>query len=237
MFDFDTTYGCFIKAISPQYAGNFYNKGEIYFSTIGYYQELEEKDSNIGDSKENIFMSLPKGYMCFLPEKELNNLEDIQHLIESGQKIPIENALGAFKTHKDVVHCLCLSSFRIEENGRQKRFGLDPAFVVKYSGSRFFIIVEYEPYLKKIMAALQRLGYDKIYCSPVEYFNKDTEFIHTTGNPFKKRDKYQYQNEYRILVKKDTLGPLTVNIGSLSDIAIDITTLMENSIKALNKQS
>lgn len=237
MLDSNTTYKCFIKAISPEYAVSFYNKGEIYFNTFGLYQELEEKDTNIGDSKENIFMSIPKGYVYLPSEKELNNLEDIQHLIESGQNIPMENALGAFKNEKDVIHCLCLSSFKIEENSRQMRFELDPAFVKKYSGHRFFLIVEYELYLEKIKAALQRLGYNKIESSSVEYFSEDAEFIHTTGNPFKKREKYRYQNEFRILVKKETLGPLTVDIGSLSDIAIDITTLMENSLNAHNKQS
>lgn len=237
MLDFNTTYKCFIKAISPEYAVSFYNKGEIYFNTFGFYQEFEEKDTNIGDSKENIFMSIPKGYVYFPSEKKLNNLEDIQHLIESGQNIPMENALGAFKNEKDVIHCLCLSSFRIEENSRQKRFELDPEYVKEYSGHRFFLIFDYELYLNKIREALQRLGYNKIKSSPIEYFNKDAEFIYTKGNPFKKREKYRYQNEFRILVKKETLGPLTVNIGSLSDIAIDITALMENSLNALNKQS
>lgn len=237
MSDFNTTYKCFIKAIPPEYAASFYNKGEIYFNTFGFYQELEEKDTNIGDSKENIFMSIPKGYVNFPSEKKINNLEDIQHLIESGQNIPMVNALGAFKNEKDVIHCLCLSSYRIEENSRQKRFELDPAFVNEYSGHRFFLIIEYELYLKKIIAALQRLGYNKIESSSVEYFSKVAEFIYTTGNPFKKREKYGYQNEFRILVKKETLGPLTVNIGSLSDIAKDITTLMVNSFNAHNKQS
>lgn len=181
-------------------------------------------------------MNLPKGFIYFHPEKELNNFDDIQHLIETGSKIPVENAIGCFKNNKDVIHCLCLSSFVIEDNGVQNRFELDPSYVVEYFGSRFFLIVEYELYLKRIMAELLRLGYDKIYFSPVEYFNKSSEFINPVGNPFKKRDKYIYQNECRILVRKDTLGSLAINIGSLSDVAIDITVLMENSIKALDKQ-
>ncbi len=98
-------------------------------------------------------MSLPKGFMYFDSEIKFEKLENIQHLIETGQKIPFKNALGAFNTNKYVAHCLCLSTFIIEDNDRQGLrlgLGLNHKFVNEYNGSMFFLIFEYESFLKKL---------------------------------------------------------------------------------------
>lgn len=39
MIEFDKTYMCFLKAVQPQYADSFFNKGEIFFNTLGFYQD------------------------------------------------------------------------------------------------------------------------------------------------------------------------------------------------------
>ena len=201
MIQLNTTNYCFIKAVKPEFAKDYFNKGEIFFNTIGYFQDLEKNDANVGDNKENIFINWNKGFMYFSPKK-INTLEEIPDLIKFGNKVSIENLQGSFKNYKDVIHCVCFSSFKIEKNGEHIRFELNPKFFIEYSGCRFFLIHDYELYLNKINSTLKKLRYDKIYRSPVKYFNKTTDFINLTGNPFKKREKFKYQNEYRILVKK-----------------------------------
>lgn len=68
MIQLDKTNYCFIKAVSSEYADNFFNKGEIFFNTIGYYQDLGKNDDNIGDIMENVILEIRIGKFQFKPE-------------------------------------------------------------------------------------------------------------------------------------------------------------------------
>lgn len=150
MIEFNTVYNCFIKAVDSKYAENFFHKGEVYFDTLANYQKMEEQDSNIGDSKENILFNMPQAYIALPSKEKLYDQKYMEDLMNSDQLIPIQNALGFVKNNTNVAHCLCVSSFQIEEGSHDKTFNLDPKFISKYYGSRFFLILEYELYLNRI---------------------------------------------------------------------------------------
>jgi len=221
MIQLDKTNYCFMKAVSSEYADNFFNKGEIFFNTIGYYQDLGKNDDNIGDRMENVFLKIDKGKFQFNPD--IKKTEDV---FKSSPKIPFENLHGVRKNYNDVVHCLCFSSIKIMDDGEQMLIGIDPLFIERFSGSQFYLIHDTQDYINRIYLELKKIGCKAIKSGLVEYYKDEDEIIHLYGDPFKKRERFKYQNEFRIFVQKSTSGPLTINIGSLSDIAIDVTNLL-----------
>lgn len=221
MIQLDKTNYCFMKAVSSEYADNFFNKGEIFFNTIGYYQDLGKTNDNIGDRMENVILQIPTGKFQFKPD--IKKTEDV---FKSSPKIPFENLHGVRKNYNDVVHCLCFSSFKIMDDGEQMLICIDPLFIKRFSGSQFYLIHDTQDYINRIYSELKKIGCKAIKSGLVEYYKEEDEIIHLYGDPFKKREKFKYQNEYRIFVQKSTSGPLIINIGSLSDIAIDVTNLL-----------
>lgn len=231
MIQLDKTNYVFLKAVSSEYADNFFNKGEIFFNTIGYYQDLEKNNDNIGDRMENVILNIPIGTFQFIPEiisdsTIFNDIKKTEDVFKSSPKIPFENLHGVRKNYNDVVHCLCFSSIKIMDDGEQMSICIDPHFIERFSGSQFYLIHDTQDYINRIYSELKKIGCKAIKSGLVEYYKEEDEIIHLYGDPFKKSERFKYQNEFRIFVQKSTSGPLTINIGSLSDIAIDVTNLL-----------
>lgn len=217
----------FIKAVSNEYADKYFNEGEIYFNTLSYYQELE-RDDNIGDSMENISIHIPEGVLYFSKEIDISSEEALN---KDNYKFstPAKNIQVAIKNNTDVIHCLCESELDPIQQGREKTFQLkvNSKFIKEYKNqARFFLIYDPEKYLERIKVELKKNKLESVDCFPVKYFSDKEEFVELKGNPFKKRDKYSYQNEYRIYVKKNSTSPLAIKIGSLQNIAIEISYLI-----------
>ena len=64
---------------------------------------------------------------------------------------------------------------------------------------------------------VNKLGYSTYY-QPVNYF-PEKDIARKIITPFDKREKYSYQNEFRILIECDLHTPLLIKLGSLEDIA------------------
>lgn len=217
----------FIKAVSNEYADKYFNEGEIYFNTLSYYQELEG-DDNIGDSMEFVFVNIPEAMLYFSKETDISTEEALN---KDNYKFstPAKSIQMASKNNTDVIHCLCESELDLIRQVGEKTFQLkvNSKFIEEYKNqTRFFLIYDPEKYLERIKVELKKNELESVYCSPVKYFGDKEEFVELKGNPFKKRDKYSYQNEYRIYVKKNSTSPLAIKIGSLQKIAIDISYLI-----------
>lgn len=212
----------FIKAVPEEYAGEYFNQGKVFFNKLSYYQEIEEEDDNIGDRMENLSFNFPKAKMYLTtnidqPKERLLDIDNYEVCI------PTDFIQGSKKNNTDVVHCLYMTKINImEESPNRVTLPVNTQYLQNYNDSRFFLIFDHKEYVKRIIDKLEGLGLDEIKCKSVQYFSNEDELFHVNGNPFKKRERYSYQNEYRIYVKKEDISTLTLEIGSLQDIAIEI---------------
>ena len=95
-------------------------------------------------------------------------------------------------------------------------------------GEHAVVITDVEEFLRRVRAAAHRAGYG-ICRGLVKYYDPNV------GTPparsdidsiFTKRDQYAYQKEFRIAIDTRTSGTnaMTLNIGSISDIALRLKT-------------
>lgn len=220
----------FIKAVSNEYANKYFYKGEIFFNTLSYYQKLEREDDNIGDSGENPFCYYSEAYAYISKniDVSISKAMDIKSY-ECGFKV--NDLILSSINNKNVIHSL----YNVKEldYDQEKSLGsnqknlfkiyIDPKFHEEYKNtSRFFYIYEPQVYLDRIITQLEKNGLKLSRHYQVEYLDSKHEFVQLTADPFKKRNKYSYQNEYRLLVEKTGIGPLTIHINSLQDIAYEV---------------
>ncbi len=93
---------------------------------------------------------------------------------------------------------------------------IDPK--MKQFGSHFLIIKNFDEFIRRIDIAIERTTRTSWYYGYVEYFNEDN----FDGNLhlFHKRSRFSYQKEFRIYFDTVLKTPMTINIGSIEDIAM-----------------
>lgn len=218
------TYG-FIRAVNKEFADNYFNNGEIYINTIAYYQELEQIDSNVGDSKENLVFNFPNGEIYISTKMSSYSLEELANKDNYDINFPSDFVQGSRKDHRGVIHCLYMTKIDIEQDGNNYNLPVDSKYLEEFKGCRFFLIFNHKEYVNRILSKLEQHGLTKIKCGKVSYFNeKEDEKFDSKGDPFLKREKYIYQNEYRIFISKKDESPLKIHIGCIKDIAIEVYT-------------
>lgn len=221
--DVEYTHG-FIRAVNKEFADNYFDNGEIYLNTVAYYQDLEQTDSNVGDSKENLIFNFPKGKVYISTKMNSYSLEELVNKDNYDISFLSDFVQGARREYAGVIHCLCMRKIEIEKDGTNYILPVDPRYLEEFKDCRFFLIFNHKEYVDRILSKLGQLGLNKIKCGPVSYFNeKEDEIFDIKGDPFLKRKKYLYQNEYRIFIKKKDEGALKINIGSIKDIAIELS--------------
>jgi len=122
---------------------------------------------------------------------------------------------------------LCLYSVYNEKDEISENY-------LKVFEKRKMCVISPRPFLSRLVDKLNEKGYN-ILCGKVEYFNED-ESQFSFLPPFRKQNKYSYENEYRILAYNTEDKPIEISIGSIKDIAfeVDFNSFPDNSSLNIN---
>ena len=174
--------------------------GIVYMKNLKFHKEQERKhpNLNIGDELEGVLLKNSKGYLV-LNETEkipvlLNNLElDEKYPIFCAMKINLING-QRFLPNKKLKSDFALNN--IEE----------------YS----VLIFEKENFINKCNITLTNKGLDGVY-SAIKYTDEFLMCNNLYELAYKKRTRYKYQNEHRLLVNYKVDDFFTIDIGSIKD--------------------
>lgn len=198
--------------------------GQLYMKPLSYYTDLENNTNNntVGDFTEgkmilrNLKIIEPKEY-----ENEHADVIFNFHL----EKYPVfcMFALGDYNYYESTFH-----------NAKEKkhyRFNADQVKNMCDFGDSVLIINNTSEFFKRVENALRENGYayKRKFVDYYDYSENNIEMIKKIQQcnlevAFCKSKNYEYQQEYRILVKKEVDDFLCINMEDISDISTILDT-------------
>ena len=92
-------------------------------------------------------------------------------------------------------------------------------------GEYAVVVQDVAEFVKRMHAAAQTNGY-LFRCGLVKYYDPETYHGHFSDDeaPFRKQDQYSFQREFRFVIVNGSLEPkpITIDIGDISDIAMQL---------------
>ena len=198
--------------------------GTLHMRRLGYYRDVD--NSAVGDPNEALRMFYSGKNPTVKLKAMLENTSIELPFLELKGKSP-EADLG--------VYCMCgfrpfgegdepditvPGPFFQMKPGNDTRIGMDTRF--HEFGDTAVVFKNTVEFIERFALAADKVG------NPVQ--GRFVEYIPDNYcgnmNPFKKFDKYRYQNEWRFLTEDPVSEPLALTLGPLKDIAIliDLTT-------------
>jgi len=188
----------FIKAIETVFFDEFL-EGNIFMNTFSFFRELECTNTETGDKSEGMLSYFAKDILdC--AEITVNGKITNSHI----KDISLNQSFG---------NILCLYSIDKEKDE------ISEEYLKKFEKCKMCIINPI-PFLSRLETKLNENGYTMEH-RKVEYFSEDESQL-SFQRPFRKRNKYSYQNEYRVMVSNTKNEPIRISIGSLKDIAFEV---------------
>lgn len=185
-------------------------KGLLYMNTLDYFNKLE--DPARGDPFEGADSILqPQHIESFVIETKVLGLEF--HLVNP-QQLGGPVRVGLLKTSACNLFCL----YSIHEPVVGSVF---PQYR-EWFGDHFVLFTDVSEFLNRVETAGRRQGLT-LQGRLVEYYD-ESEYSGETGR-FRKRNRFAYQNEFRIVAEPGLDGPRQFEIGDLSDITSEVTPL------------
>lgn len=215
----------FIKAVDSQFFDDFIYKGQICLNTVKWFRDLENEDPNIGDSYEGVEMACAKGITVSLADPIVSYISDDDlksQLDKADWKVFGRNAQD-FKVFNSLYDANIFSLYAIKSmtyDGSMEEHLIPRKFVDEFSNCRFVLICSPQIFIEKIKKALKKHGLPMKY-GMVKYYKFDEE-LKKDLTCFNKKDKYAYQNEFRLVSENDNAKRLVFNIGSLKHLCFEI---------------
>ena len=191
-------------------------KGNLYMKRCQYFRDKEKEtsDDTVGDALEALW-HINEAYI-FIPDTgEFHVLKD------TGIQTTRSN---------DFVFCM----FGIGKSKDQFSFTEKQKTEIKKFGDSAIVITDTGELRNRIMNAANernlqvRCGYVSYYDNAVDSAETLVPIIRNMGNvAFLKRNKYAYQQEYRVILNADGIDEedhFILEIGDISDIAVVIDT-------------
>lgn len=186
--------------------------GKLYMKPLNYFRKLEE---GIGDPEEGLLFNM--------------NASDQLEVSVGG--IKIEGVIGAKAYVCDTCPIFCCASFTLKRINNthyqgiiKKQFLKD--FMLEKNASYGIICIPRKFFENKVSEALSKIslnGYFKNvkYSDEREFFKQGEEY----KAAFRKRTKFSYQNECRLLVNTNVQDDFILNIGDIREQCkiIDLT--------------
>jgi hypothetical protein len=173
-------------------------QGKLYMNALSYFSELEAEDMARSDDREGQSFWLPQGTIIsirgnqgFIP---IAGVTHIAHTIE-----------GALKQNIFCLYALpCAVNAELVDR-RNLEFG-----------DTFIRFTQPDEFLRRVRKAAEGMGQE--FCAGLVRYVAET-YDGPVG-PFRKRLLFSYQNEFRIVLKPGTGGPLVLDIGDIRDITV-----------------
>jgi hypothetical protein len=190
----------FLKFGTYEHMVDLYENGTIYMNSIQFFRTFEDEKlrSDKFEGASSI-RNLPSGTF------------EIKELNYAGEYISIQ----LFESYKEVLGNIysmyCISSYHISDPIEFKVDSRNLAF-----GEACVMIENNPEFLRRITDKLEELGLKSRH-DLVDYYDVNTKNGRLTL--FDKPKEYEFQNEFRFYVERDSIEPLVIQIGSLRDIA------------------
>lgn len=215
-----------IKIKSTEIIKDLQKNGTIYMNKLGYYRDFEKKYGNtvIGDSDEGK-IHVHSANITITETGETHQLND--------------TAIDC-----SVNDCFAYCMFFINPNNGDFLFSEQQKQELLSFGESALIVWNQPEFIKRIVNCARDLNLELFHKS-VRYYSSNIDCanlwislmdeIHNIA--FWKRDLYNYQQEYRFLIKSDEIKKdhYILNIGDISDISeiIDTEKLLSCGFKKL----
>ncbi len=197
-----------IKFGDEEHMRALYEKGTVYMNTIEYFRVLEEEGFNRGDSYEatNLIVNITDAEVFILDDN------DKEQLLGTASHMHFRKFREQVKGN---LYCMYAVHPGIMENGT---FSVNKDIIS--FGSHCVVINKgcHEEFCKRVFDALLDAGFNSSSARLVTYYDHEKGLL-TSIDMFMKRIGYRFQNEFRIYVNNDNDSPITLQIGSLHDIA------------------
>jgi hypothetical protein len=185
-----------VKLLQSRYLDSFLD-GNLYMNSAAYFKTLESDGGVRADSDE--------GLESAFQVKELS-IQD-----KDGTWVPIGGLTGPVRYWTDEsanfnMFCLYLLTDQADAHFDDKNLGF---------GDTFVVLTNFPEFIRRVRAAAEALGRTCNH-GPIEYVSRE----HHNGpmGPFRKFSDYQFQNEFRIVLKGGESSATTLSIGDIRDI-------------------
>jgi hypothetical protein len=195
-----------IKISEEKHIKSLILKGELHFETIEYFRKADE--DHRFDSYE--------GYDVITQPKDIASITIGDHPVKIHPDSP--PILLKLKNRIEYTHLCCFTVIRkdgLSVNGKQHIFHPDMFLF----GDSLAFIINPKAFIERIKECLDNDSSIEYYqMHEVEYY--DPKEYSGDLNPFMKRNRYQIQNECRIVIQKKTKKPLNIYLGNMKDIIV-----------------
>ena len=203
--------------------------GCIYMNSIKKFREIEnDGDDKVGDSIDGL-LHIHNGYLI-IEEDELK----VHKLNDTGLQTRYSND-----------YCYCF--FGMDNTNFREQFSEEQKQKLSEMGDTALIILNYSELMNRIKKVTDEKGYE-VYAGFVKYYNPEIDSFSINNLMQKdglkmfsmyKRDKYKYQQEFRIVVHapNETADHIELNIGDISDISkkMSANTVLASQIVPCNQ--
>jgi len=213
----------FLKVGKREHIENLLYKGEVYFQSTSWFKKQEEENNELGDEFESA---------CWIHQFDDCLIKDDN---DEWQKVNLEPFV--VRQYNSVINqgnAFCLYAFHKQGGGKIQY----PLINRKKFGDTILCIYNPKAFIDRVESAIRKEGYS-CASGPVKYY--DENMINGFISPFHKRLKYELQQEARIFIPNTKNMPITLNIGSIEDIAFLVTDdylaihIAENEVRLIKK--
>lgn len=211
----------FIKAVHKDYFDAFISKGELCMNTAEWFRNQEEIDSSVGDKWEGAVHIDGKEIRKVMVADVGVSLDDHDKWVEWPQ--------GTVKNFSQLrQNANIFSLYAIIDSGHEDAIKhIVPGKYIKefFNTHRFVYISNPLKFLQKMEEAITAIG-KRMEHGRIKYYSAgDTAgitYLRMGMTYFWKRDKYSYQNEYRIIFNDKDAKKQILYLGPLDDICYEI---------------
>lgn len=203
-----------IKIGQKEHIEDLQKNGTIFMNPVRYFKAIEDSELR-GDPDEGIGgIQQLDNLTIYADDKELpiHKLSK-EYSIQLKTKEP--ELSGNIYSLYSISSLTDIKKFKIHE--RNSEFG-----------EYFIVIHNTKEFMNRIQEKVVELGYDLDF-DLVKYYN-NKNFTGRLGM-FHKPNKYGYQKEFRLFIKREESSPLVFRIGSIEDISMVFKSKILESIK------
>jgi hypothetical protein len=185
--------------------------GCIYMNSLSIFRQIEKDsdDDKVGDLIDGL-MHINDGYLIVEePELQVQKLDDV-----------------GLQTRYSNDFCYCF--WGMNNSNYREHFTDEQKEKLSEMGDWALVILNYNEFMRRVVEAVNKAGYE-IYGGFVDYYNPKIDSFNVKKLlskdglkyiPLLKRNKYEYQQEFRLVVHAPDVHDehIEIKIGDISDI-------------------
>lgn len=205
-----TSVHALFKLGRAEHMRRFRELGEVYMKPLDFYRKLE-KDQQRGDPYE--------GVSALWQPSQIGELRIGDHAIPPSD---LAEAVRFSRDDDRTCAVFCMGAITGSSIDRHLRLGaplVDPRNLE--FGDTAIAITKMDPFLHRFRTAVERTGLG-FATGTVEYLS-----VHAHDGewgPFRKDQRFEHQQEWRLVVRNPPSDPFVLSLGSLEDCTIETTT-------------